>query len=201
MSKILVSVNESGFLSALAEIKAITDNAKMFNIHIQEYLGHPLSHEIFTDVLNKGQGTKEFYRLKMDKDIARLKITSPKIKRQMMAGADEFEILVDEFYESLRKSNRYTSYVTLEQGKAILTEQSKEQLHETFKNYADTPEQIEIYHAQSKAATALNKLYSLVKENSDIIFPIPVHFYSSFFDMQEHLITSKPVQFSVFNKK
>ena len=201
MSKILVSVNESGFLSALTEIKAITDNAKMFNIQIQEYLGHPISQEIFNDVLNKGQGTKEFYRLKMDKDIARLKILSPKIKRQMMDGIDDFEILVNEFYESLRKSNRYTSYITIEKGKAILTEQSKEQLHETFKNYADTPERIAVYEAQKEACTALNKLYTMVKAASDINFILPVHFYGSFFDMKDNIITAKPVQFSVLNKK
>ncbi len=141
------------------------------------------------------------YRQKIQSDIARLKITSPTTKRNMLAGADEFEILVNEFLQSLRKGNQYATFITIEKGKAILSEQSKEQLHESFANYAQSDEQIKIYNAQMESAKALNELYTLVKENSDIIFILPVHFFNSFFDMQNDLITAKPVQFSNFNKK
>jgi hypothetical protein len=202
MSKILVSVNEGGFNSALTEIKGISDNVERLNDFIQEYLGHPLSPEIFIDVVNnKGRKTKEFYRQAIQKDIARLKITSPTTKRQMLAGADEFEILINEFYELLRRSNQYASYVTIEKGKAVLTDEEKNRLHETFKNYAETPEQIAVYEAQKEACAALNKLHSLVSSTSDISFALPIFFYSSFFALQNNVFTANPVQFSFFNKK
>ena len=201
MSKILVSVNESGFLNAISDIKAITDNVERLNNIIEEYLGQPLSQEIFNDVTSmKGLQTKELCRQTIQSDITRLKISSPTTKRNMLAGADEFEDLINKFSELLRKESRYVEYITIENGKGKLTDEAKNRLHETFKNYAATPEQIEVYEAQKEACTALNNLYTLVRATSDIRFILPIHFYSSFFDMEDNIINPKPVQFSVFNK-
>ncbi len=203
MSKVLVSVNEGGFNSALTEIKGISVNVERLNDCIQEYLSRPLSPEIFSDVVNnKGRKTKEFYRQAIQKDIARLKITTPTTKRQMMAGADEFEALITELYELIRRSNQYAGYVTInEKGKAVLTDEEKNRLHETFKNYAETLEQIAVYEAQKEACAALNKLHSLVSSTSDFSFALPIFFYSSFFNLQDNIFTANPVQFSFFNKK
>ncbi len=120
----------------------------------------------------------------------------------MLAGADEFEILIDEFYQSLRKFNQYAGYITIEKnGKGVLSEQSKEQLHESFKNFAESDEQIKIYESQMQAAKSLNELYTLVKENSNITFILPVHFFNSFFEMEDNGIRQKPVEFSIFETK
>lgn len=200
MEKILIRTDENGYKNALAEIQSINNDVAALDKLVQEYLEKPLTQKIFSDVvLNHGSGTVNEYRKIVEADIVRAKITSLTAKRNLLAGVDEFEDLIYKSRQSLSKAAKYASYITIEESKAVVTEEAKKRLLETFQAFAVSPEQIEIFHTQKKAAEVLTKLRTLMVENSpNTSF---LNFFHDLFEIKGTTISPKPLNYSLFQSK
>ncbi|MEJ7821482.1 MAG: hypothetical protein WKF85_04125 [Chitinophagaceae bacterium] len=201
MDKILISTNEQDYNHAISKIQLLKKEAEKLDIIIQQYTGAVLTQEVYTDVLfHKGSQIKENYKQQLEADIKKLKITSPKTIQTMMAGVKEFAEEIYFYIESLRGDDRmkYASYLSIQEGKAVVKQEALDHLYEEFKNYASTPEEIELYNAQKEACESLNKLLQITKKNfPGLRFNLPMNFYTGFFDFSGNSIEVKPILFDL----
>jgi hypothetical protein len=200
MSKILISVDEGGYNMASSKIDLLKKEVEKLNIIIQQYTGAVLTQEVYNDVMfHKGTQTKENFKQQLEADIKKLKITSPKTIETMLAGVKEFGEAIYFYIESLRGDNRmkYANYLSIEEGKAVVKQEAMDQLFETFKNFAATEKQVELFYAQKEACESLNKLLDITKKNyPGLRFNLPMNFYTGFFDFSGNSIEAKPIQFN-----
>jgi hypothetical protein len=150
-------------------------------------------------MFHKGIQTKENFKQQLEADIKKLKITSPKTIQTMMAGVKEFGEEIYFYIESLRGDNRmkFANSIEIQEGKAVVKQEALDQLYEEFKNYATSPEEIELYNIQQESCESLNKLLQITKKNyPGLRFNLPTNFYTGFFDFSGNSIEAKPIQFN-----
>ncbi len=122
----------------------------------------------------------------------------------MLSGAKDFEEAIYFFVESLRGDERrsYAKYISIVDGEPIIVKEALEQLYETFKNFASTPEEIEVFTAQKEASVVLTKLRGVLQTHfPGITYPLPLNFYSDFFNITDGIIEAKPIQFDLLTRQ
>ncbi len=204
MEKIIINQNKKLQDEAVNKTKALASKINISLQNLKDETGFAIDSQDLLTLASNSQNSDRLYDLKeklntcLNKQLDDLKITAKLMRDNFKSGAgDKINNAAKEIslgVANIVDGSSYLHKLVIEDGKAVLTEQTEQEIRESFILSIDTESGKQLFDLQNEAANIIERLFNYVNKNTIVHFTLPEQMISQLFNYDYDQKTIKPAE-------